>query len=158
MLSTIICASCFLYNKKTAIAEIKPNIDQYVTIGQFITERDLKVIKINKEMTNCITNEDDKTQDKFSREFILCFLSELQIDFFNPILEHEKDIEYLPMQYFTEYCKSKNYTGIIYPSSVMGHDEKEYYNYIFFNDNNIRWLDSDLIKIKGISYNCYNLK
>lgn len=147
-------------DKDTAIAEIRPNVDSYITIGKFITDKKLKVIKINRKMPKCINDKEKIKKDEFSREFVMIFLSNLQIDFQNSILDSEKDIKYLPMQYFTEFCKNKGYDGIMFPSSVMEQYEngRGYYNYIFFKDKDIRWIDSELIKIRQINYDVYPIK
>lgn len=141
-------------DKETVIAESKPNIDSYVTIGTFETKKNLKVIKISPDMSNGINNRNSNKQGRFSRAYIKAFLNNLQIDFSCPISDNDKDINYLPMQYFSQYCKYKHYDGIIYPSSVMEQYEKakHYYNYTFFKDTHIRWVDSELVRIRKIRY------
>lgn len=154
--------NCFYLadDKETAIAEVRPNIDSYVTIGTFKTERSLKVIKLSSKMSNCYNNKDSVVQGNFSRTFIMSFLSNLQIEFFCPIAENDRDIKYLPMQYFSQYCKYKNFDGIIFPSSVMEQYErtKSHYNYTFFKDTNIRWVDSELFRVREISYKFIQVK
>lgn len=146
-------------DSETTIAEVKPNVDNYITIGEFKTEKNLKVIKMDINMPNCNIKEEHIDQEDLSKEFIMIFLSQLQVEFLNTIQEPSKDIEYLPMQYFAEYCKLRGYDGIMYPSSVMEQYEsgKGYYNYIFFKNNYIKWIDSQLLKIKQINYATYHI-
>lgn len=137
-------------DKDTIISEVHPREDNYITIGSFLAQKDLEVIKITSKMPQCIGK----------KTFINSFISELKADFMRALNDNISDMEYFSLQCFAEYCKDKGYSGIIYPSNRMEQyeSEKEYYNYVFFNDKNIQWLHSELNKVKQIKYVLYEIK
>ncbi len=137
-------------DKKTIISEVHPRVDNYITIGSFLTQKDLDVIKITSKMPKCTGK----------KAHLYSFISGLKADFMRALNDNISDMEYLPLQGFAEYCKNKGYSGIIYPSSCMEHyeSEKEYYNYVFFDDENIQWLHSELNKVIQINYDLYKIK
>jgi len=91
----------------TVIAELRPNKNCFITIAQFETQKEINIIELSDALPSL--EIDDKT---FS------FGINLGIEFSKTVDTNRSLLEYLPTQYFAEYCKSKRLDGIKYLSSV----------------------------------------
>ncbi|MGG7077364.1 RES family NAD+ phosphorylase [Clostridium sardiniense] len=144
-------------SKETAIAEVRPNIGDYVSIGKFKTKKHLEVVKLDKDMSVVGYVGDES---KMYIEFICQFLFYFNVNSCKVIKESEKELEYLPTQIFAEYCKNKKLDGIMYPSSVSNANVLETdvnkpiqgYNYVFFSEEGLDYIDSKKVEIKSIKY------
>lgn len=137
-------------NVETTIAEIKPKISDVLTCGKFINKNELRIVCI-KDMvgiSGAATADRDENDTKIMY-FMLLAMSELT----KPINE-QPELAYLPFQYFAEYCKNSGLNGIEYYSSVRPHDEFNS-NYVFFNDVDFDYIDSNVKKIKMIQYDIF---
>lgn len=145
-------------SREAAIAEVRPNIGNVITIGKFNTIKCLNIV--NFERKGAVVSHRDEWKCGKSTEFILYFSTYLSIGFSKIINIKDKELEYLPTQAFAEYCKKLGIDGISFPSSVYDKcDENGFkkkikpdYNYVFFNDDGVEFVDSELIKIKDIKY------
>ena len=134
-------------DKITALAEVKPSIRQQVTIGKFVNTRDVKIINIGGS-----TGISGSIYRKLDSKDVSLFMLYLVIGFSKPISDNNKEIDYLPYQYFAEYCKQKELEGIAFPSSVMTNPDKEHLCYTMFSDINFDYINSDLIFTTSIKY------
>lgn len=75
----------------------------------------------------------------------------LSKEFRKPI-DKFKELEYLPMQYFTEYCKTKGINGVKFLSSVMDNNADEHFNITLFDELDIEYIDSEVRYMKEIKY------
>lgn len=144
--------------KNTVISEVRPSIGDEITIGKFKTNEHLEVLEIDEDGACHGWCGDEQSKSGKSKEFLLYFATYFNIGFSKPIKESERDSEYLLTQIFAEYCKSQGVDGIAYPSSVV---EKKYtlskeikpnYNYVFFSNKGIKYVDSELVTIEKITY------
>jgi hypothetical protein len=123
----------------TVIAELRPNKDAYITIAEFNIIKDLMVVELSDELPYI---DIDKTVFSFGillgNEFIKSVNAELNI------------VEYLPTQYFSEYCKSKNFDGIKYLSGVT--NTIRGFNYALFRQSDITCIRKEVRFIKNILY------
>lgn len=136
---------------ETAISEVRPKIDDYVTIGSFKAKRDINVVELS--MATCVSGS---VGDIPTAKETANFMTYLSIEFKKPI-DALKELEYLPMQYFTEYCKSKNIDGVKFLSSVMSNsiidgDFNKHFNITLFDDTNVEYVDSEVYEIDKIKY------
>jgi RES domain len=136
---------------ETSISEVRPKIGDCVTVGSFKAKRDITVAELSA-FTSCTTN---KVETPTSRE-TLNFMSCLSNEFRKPI-DTIKELEYLPMQYFTEYCKSKGIDGIKFLSSVMSNsiidrNFNKHFNITLFDDTNVEYVDSEVYEVDEIKY------
>lgn len=131
---------------ETVIGEVRPKNGDYLTIGRFKVKNTIKVIKLSRVATGGGTIGDKPTANETSNFMI--FLSN---EFRKPI-DKFKELEYLPMQYFTEYCKSKGINGVKFLSSVMNSNLNEHFNITLFDDRDIDYMDSEVQHIKEIKY------
>lgn len=132
-------------NVETSIHEVKPNINEIVTVGTFRTEENLQIsdfksIELIETEFGCgkfILTNDEKT-------LLTIILDELK----KPI-NNSQDIDYIPIQYIVEYIKQKtSYDGFSFCSSYgLGK------NYIFFDDINFKLIEPlEHYTINKISY------
>jgi len=115
----------------TAIAEVRPNVNDYVSVATFEI-----IDTINVASLEDITVADSPT--------LSTFMFYLSYDFSKSA--HD-ELDYLPCQYFAEYCKSKKIDGIRYLSSAKGFPnspKKGKYNVVLFNDGKVKCKDSDV--------------
>lgn len=117
---------------RSAMAEVRPHKNAFVTIGKFTTTNEIKLVDLytkrfslkdyylkKSKDKKLITNEDE--------EGLLWWSMDLRFSIpLNPI-----DIytEYIPTQYLSELFKNDGYDGILYGSSQS--DEK--YNIVLFD-------------------------
>lgn len=145
-------------SREAAVAEVRPNIGNIITIGRFNTIKDMNIVKFQRK--GAVISHKDEWKCGKSTEFILYFSTYLSIGFSKIINSKDKELEYLPTQAFAEYCKKLGIDGISFSSSVYDKCDREGfnkkikpdYNYVFFNDDGIEFIDSELIKIKDIEY------
>lgn len=95
-------------DKDTVIAELRPGINCYVTIGEFKVLRDIKVL----ELSNCFVH---------SKLDIVELALDLGLKFALPVDKENIGSVYILTQYFTEITKNHDscIEGIKYLSSVM---------------------------------------
>ncbi len=134
-------------NVDTVIAELRPNIGDTLTVGTFKTSKDLRLIEL--ELSACIGGTIGEYP---SAKDISDFMMYLLLAFTRPIDVTRKQLEYLPTQYFTEYCKTKGYDGISFLSSVMEKNSTLNKNYVFFNSNNLELLSVNGKSINDVKY------
>lgn len=110
----------------TVVAELRPNRDSLITIGEYELLKDITLV----ELSDLIVHSDKNVCDlalMLGRKFSL------------PIDKNKEAIDYLPTQYFSELCKNstdKKIDGIKFLSSVMNNATEHHYNITLFDDNN----------------------
>ena len=134
----------------TAIAEVRPNVNYNVSVADFEVIEAINVVNLEK-VTSAKYLEKYGTPTLTLSTFMFC----LSYGFAKPVINNESD--YLPYQYFAEYCKSKNLDGIRYVSSAKGfrNDSAEAnYNVVLFDDKKVKCKDSNVktYRIDGINY------
>lgn len=126
-------------NVDTVIAELRPNRDSVITIGEFELKSNIKVVKLSD-----LTIHKDKD---------LCYLALLIGHYFSlPVDKKDSNIEYLPTQYFAELCKFNQLGGIKFLSSVMDNSEKKHFNVTLFSDQNVFCKNKELRRVNSIKY------
>lgn len=102
--------------KETCIAEVKPNVGQYVWLGNFITKKKLKLLDLTKippYAPDNIFNSNYEHDKNWASSFMDSFATEIS----RPISEGVDYLNYVPTQVLTEYIRKKGYDGIKYKSS-----------------------------------------
>jgi hypothetical protein len=92
---------------------------------------------------------------EFDWSEVTTFIFYLSFAFTSPI-QKQAEIEYLPTQYFAEYCKSQGLDGVRYISSARGFQHygigKAHYNYVLFDDANASFFEAYRYKVEDIQY------
>lgn len=136
-------------NIPTVIAELRPNFLDYITIGYFKTNSSLEIVDLSTEI-----DADLKYQYQGTAVSIKRIVTMLSGKYLKPIESERKEIEYLPTQYFAEYCKSKNnIDGIAHLSSVMCHGVEKHRNFVLFESSKVDILKKSVVSINSILYN-----
>ena len=137
-------------NLATAIAEIKPNKGDVVTVA-----------KIRAENISWFNFGYYATDDEVTRKFMqvkdeeLINLVKIINDDFKSVVTVDDKLSYLPFQYITEYLKSRDekknrvkIDGFMYDSTLG-----KGFNYVIFNWNeNIEIVDKYLYTIENLKY------
>ncbi|MFU0783622.1 MAG: RES domain-containing protein [Thermoanaerobacterium thermosaccharolyticum] len=125
-------------NEETAIYEVRPQINDIVTVGIFKNNDNIRIVDfrtinlIEKEFViKSIISDEDRTL----LDIILTEISK-------PLNPNEQSLDYIPIQYIVEYIKQYNnnetsFDGFVYESSL----KNEGVNYVFFNDAKFDLLD-----------------
>ena len=93
-------------NRETALAEVRPWVGSYVSVGQFKIVRELKVV-------NCTTERKGLTI--YFKEAVW---SDIDKAFAKPITPTDDVADYVPTQVLSELFKGKGLDGIGYRSSL----------------------------------------
>lgn len=125
----------------TVIAELRPNIMQKITIGRFVNKKNLKIVDLTDKFAIF-----DTAELNYATLTLL-----LGYNFTKPINSSNKDLDYLPMQYFSELCRLKEYDGIMYFSSLFDKYENKY-NIVLFSEDGMECVDRRVIKINSVKY------
>lgn len=137
---------------KIALAEIKAHVGTNVsTVAMFKTIKNLRIMFL-RNFASC----EGQDGDEFDPLDVSNFILYLSHSFAAPVDRNEAETEYLPAQYFAEYCKKNGLDGIKYVSSSVGLanecNSKNPYNYVLFDDNNVEYVEAHKYSVKRIDY------
>lgn len=101
---------------KTAMSEVRPSTDNYVTLGKFKTVRDLALIDCSREHEGEYVLHLDDGPDAPSRE--LAVWRDIDRAFAKPVAENDPLVDYIPTQILGEFFRTLGYQGIKYKSRL----------------------------------------
>jgi len=104
-------------NIKTAISEVRPFIDDTVTVVEFEVMVPLALVDLRnpkQTISPFALSEDDLSVIYQDMPFLVLLGDELA----KPIVPRVADLEYLPSQYLCEFVKHIGFEGIVYRSSL----------------------------------------
>ena len=111
-------------DKDTAIAETRPWIGEYVSVGIFQTTKDLKLVYFERKTANGVIYLKGVPKEKYDE----IVLGNINSAFSTPVTNEDNTAEYVPTQILAERVRREGYDGIIYASNV-GHG----FNVALFN-------------------------
>lgn len=129
---------------ETAFAEVKPYINERVTIGKFEILDSLKVIDLRNPFIRDPFAYKTKLRNIINNIDILILAGK---ELSKPISPNKGPLEYLPSQYLCELIKSKKYDGITYKSSVANG-----FNLLLFSKEKTRCKETFFYKTTGINF------
>ena len=134
---------------KTALAEIRANVRQPITVAEFHMGANKKIITLDGSAV--YSGSKDAEFDSLE---ICSFILYLGLAFSAPInVGESRDLAYLPCQYFAEFCKKYGFSGIRYPSAARGNSpDEDYYNYVIFNDDDLVFKEAKIYTITNIEH------
>ncbi len=106
----------FSYDKETALAEIRANIDDTVVMGRFFLKESLNLVNLEKTSISKYINPFLETFDfkiYCNKSFIENFIKDIT----KVISSNDTLLEYVPTQIMSEYIWSLGYDGFTYDSS-----------------------------------------
>jgi len=169
-------------DRKTAMAECRPWLDAYISIGMFCTSRSLKIIDFSKdEYIRVTANDKEKNDDQHYIEKIIwgcinkAFMKPVQLSvqiadnkLAQEIAEHlnSKNADYISPQEIAEFFKSKNKNADYTPLQEIaeffksnGYDGLKYksaqgkgYNMALFDISSAEQANCSLVNVKSIQH------
>lgn len=130
----------------TAIAEVRPNSAQIISIGEFVAEGvlslfDLTLDKVDENFINFY--QDNNQLDNFQ------ILHNISNVFSNPVVPESKVIDYARTQLVVDAIRESGFDGFIFDSSIS-----DGINYVLFDSSKMKYVENSgkVTKINNISY------
>lgn len=133
----------------TALAEIRANVNDRAIVATYTASKDLKFFALREHSTYS-----GFSGAEFDSNVISGFVLFLSLAFSRPI-QVQAELEYLPCQYFAEFCKTKGFSGIQYISSARGfhgYPKGNHYNYVLFDDSDVVYKEAFRYMVQDITY------
>lgn len=128
-------------HQDTAVAEVRPWMGSYVSIGQFAVTRDARVV-------NCVTGDDRLMmylQEPAPQERERAVWRDIDRAFSQPVTSGEDTADYAPTQVIAEFFRENGLDGIAYGSSLgPGH------NVALFDTEAARLVNCGLVQVRGV--------
>lgn len=134
----------YLYVAKqedTAIYEINPSINDYVSIAEIKVKQNLKILDLNIDVSPAAGQNEER------KKWFNLFMIAVSNLFSTPVREDEKE-NYLLCQYISEFVNLLGFDGIMYKSSKLCYG----INYVIFDCNKCKAINSKLCQITNINY------
>lgn len=137
----------FLYSatdKYTAISEIRPHPGDFVSVGKFITKRDLLIFDLTEKQFLDYYQTDEKL-DEFKK---LNTLTELM----QKVIPPSERQSYNITQLIADCIRKLEFDGILFPSSVgNGH------NLVVFNPANMNYTydSAEVVQVREVNYDYF---
>jgi hypothetical protein len=126
--------------EETALIEVRPIIDNHVSIAQIELQDDLKCIDLTSEYRYGSTSLTESLKRYVSYWFSM------------PVQHYEKE-DYIPTQYIASYIESKGFDAIKYESSLNPGGS----NIVIFNGNKAIPISSRILKIKSLGIKSFSI-
>lgn len=123
-------------DETTPIYEVRPIINQFVSVAKFEVKRDLKIYDLTK---NFIKKDDIYNLD------IPTLFDFIGLHFSEPC--NGTPIEYLPTQFLSEEIRKMGFDGLRFESSI----KKDGMNVVIFDPNECTAVSSDIFQVKNIN-------
>jgi len=124
----------------TAASELRPHVQDRLTLGTFRLSRDLKVIDLRAG--NVRVGSPFRWGDRLhSVVRVAKFLGVLSQELSAPV-SRKNELEYLPTQYLCELIKNQGFDGVVYESGVC-----DGYNLAIFDPAGARCIKTELVSV-----------
>ncbi len=142
----------FLYladDERTAVAEIRPAMNDLVSVAAFTTSRTLKIA----DLTNITPLDSPFGHDDLVNEVeIRRLLEEVGRQLSQPVNPDSDQIEYVPTQFFAEVVRDADFHGIAYPSA-LGQGT----NLVLFDPDDAEPQECRLVRVTKVQYSISEL-
>ncbi|MCI2227585.1 MULTISPECIES: RES family NAD+ phosphorylase [Flavobacteriaceae] len=129
---------------KTSLYETRASLFDYVTVGEFQLKEDLKILNLRNPKDDPIPWSENEAIEDFL--IYVPFIQTLQKEISLPIRKLDKQLDYIPTQYISEFIKSLGFDGVEYQSSLYS----EGYNLAIFNPEKLNCKTTQVYEIEGI--------
>lgn len=128
----------------TSLYEARATLFDFVTVGDFKLKEDIKVLNLRKPNNDpIIWAEQEAINDYLT---YIPFIKTLQKELSLPIRRLDKEIDYLPTQYLSEFIKSIGFDGVEFQSSLYSVG----YNLAIFNPDKFECVKTAIYEIENI--------
>lgn len=144
------------FSRETAIAELRPGLDDMIAVGEFVTRIPLRVFDFtvfDRRAEDRIRSIDHSRYD---------FIQQMQAEISKPVRPHERQREYIATQIVAEYLKTYfSCDAVIYRSSMQRDEGAENRNIVILhretfvgaNDPSVLlYVDWSLKEIRDVKY------
>jgi len=130
-------------NRETAMAEVRPWIGSFISVAQFITIKELRIVDLSADGNSRPIYLDEP--GPIEREKAIWV--DINRAFSKPVTPTDETAEYAPTQIIAEMFKSEGYDGIAYRSALAdGH------NIALFEIESTRFVSCHLFKVFSINF------
>ena len=134
-------------DKTTALSELKPHPGQHLSLAEFETKKNLRIISCNANIINHTYARLTFSPPNSQKEISDAIWSLINDEFSAPIFNSDDTSDYAPTQILAELVKSHDYDGLQFKSSIG-----EGVNYILFNTDNANQINCKVMTTKSVSY------
>lgn len=132
-------------NKLTALTEARASLYDFVSVGEFRTKKDLRIIDLSSiSKMSPFLYQGDIEQFFINRKVF----KEMALEIAKPLRRSDSVLEYLPTQYISEFVKSQGYDGVAYESTLHSGG----YNIAVYDESSLDCLSVDTVEVKHIDY------
>jgi hypothetical protein len=128
--------------KETAISEVRPWIDSYISVGQFKLIKTITVIDCSKYHNKTPLFLEEPSEEKIEK----AVWSHIDRAFSEPMARRDNIADYVPTQIIAELFKREGFGGVAYKSNFGD----EGYNIAIFDIDAAVLINCGLYKITGI--------
>ncbi len=129
---------------ETSLYETRASLFDYVTVGEFRLNEDLKILNLRNPKDDPIPWSENEAIEDFLT--YVPFIQTLQKEISLPIRKRDKQLDYIPTQYISEFIKSLGFDGVEYQSSLFA----EGYNLAIFNPDKLECINTKVYEIEYI--------
>lgn len=132
-------------DKKTVLNEVRASTFDYITIGTFQAQSNIKVANLSGVgKTSPFLYGSDLEKFAANRKVF----QEMATEFAKPLRRNDSPLEYIPTQYIAEFIKSQKYDGVEYASTL----NRGGYNVAVFNEDLFECVEVETVEVSKIAY------
>ncbi|NIJ44188.1 hypothetical protein FHR24_000627 [Wenyingzhuangia heitensis] len=139
-------------NIETTLYETRASLYDYVTVGEFRLKEDVNILDLRTPEYDIIPWSENDSLESFIIYGV--FIKTLQKEISLPIRKQDKELDYIPTQYISEYIKSLGFDGVEYQSSL----DSSGYNLAIFNPQKFECIKTNVYDIHKISLDYKEVK
>ena len=136
---------------ETSLYETRASLFDYVTVGEFRLKEDLKILNLRNPKDDPIPWAENEAIEDFL--IYVPFIQTLQKEISLPIRKRDKQLDYIPTQYISEFIKSLEFDGVEYQSSLY----TDGYNLAIFNPEKLDCISTKVYEIESIELQHKNI-
>ena len=137
---------------ETTLYETRASLFDYVSVGQFRLKEDIKILDLRNPDYDIVPWSENDSVELFL--IYGSFIKTLQEEISLPIRKQDKELDYIPTQYISEYIKSLGFDGVEYQSSL----DSEGYNLAIFNPSKFECVETKVYDINNIKLDYTEIK
>lgn len=130
----------------TTLYETRATLYDYITVGEFRVKEDIEIINLRGDDYDPIPLAEKEELEDFLIHS--SFISKLGNELSKPNRRNDKELDYLPTQYLSEFIKSIGFDGVEYQSSL----NTKGYNIAIFNPEKFECIKVNVHEIKKIDF------
>jgi hypothetical protein len=100
-------------NRDTALAEVRPWLDTFISVGQFKTSRELRLVNCTTDRKNFLFLKEPSAEEREESVW-----THIDRAFARPVSPSDDIADYVPTQIIAELFKANNFDGVAYRSSL----------------------------------------